>query len=1062
MSDLRYIAGFLGLAAFAFTSCSSGSSGSSAGGSSFDLSHVGNGFGQLLPHQVKILGDDGEPTSNITSIRSDEDLLANVRVGNQILPTPVFDSATILPSGAAGNHFLLVKFTEPVSFDSVMSNLPGMITSNSLTGTVIVLQVDPATGQATPIKGRAFINGWTYGSIAATIDPVTGEVYDSPRLFREHWVAGGADELTALAVRSGTPGLGFPGTEHVEHGTFSGAHELVTPSSFVFIIDEDEDLSTHETFPTGVDIQVRMTTGVKGVDGKSLARSAVISTTVGSDTITPEIRVSPPPHAVPLILPGGGARDVDPMTTIRVEYSEPLQPTSVGNLPLDGSVPSQSPAVTLAFGPDTSRVQVPFTAMPVSVFDLTTYLLTPAFHFPGEGPVNHECGVYNRVDVTVNAQQILDLAGNTNTLPATTFFETGEGPGLVNAPVAPEAIYLARLGATPGLSVIDLNGFGGGTGNPNFDFSFATFTEGNTNFPNNSNVKLQGTLMRPPLQSGTCTVDGGSSGVFTLVRDTSLSDLLIRAPMILRPDDMMLGHALDMTFNNAPAPFGCQSGGGNLCAQNAQKVYQVIQGGPNTLTPPILNNPILNTVIGGENTISWAPSPNPPPLIFPPLCVSPFIGGMEPTSVDTVALQGLQNLLVPGDPFGDPNNGLPPEGLLSAEQNAWFQGPPLPKPVLSACIPYMFRQQIGQFLYVIDRARNEIVVLNSNRMTVIDRIGTPDPTTLAMSPNLDFLAIANQSVRTVSFIDINPTSATFHTVVHTAVVGTSPRGIAWEPGNEDVLVCNEGESTISIISAWSLEVRKTLSSQLFKPFDLVITPRQNGFGFQRQVYFAYIMNRNGQLAIFESGPNSVNGWGFDDIIGTAPQKFQNPKTIHADLVNINSAVWIVHEGPIDPETNEAGPVGHPAVTNLKIESALFGALNLNVNSLLIPQFRDMALAVDVSLGPDVLSGVPVDVAFDNLRNFGGLPNFTTTFGAGSPVILNGKSLVRQAGFIVQNTCEPRFMFVAIPSPTVGSDGMIDVIDIGGGYTKVDVSAFRPGDQSIEVTDVSLMMDYFKQ
>ncbi len=1056
MIKLRYSAGFLGLAAFALTACSGGGSSSSAQ-SSFDLLQVTNGFGQLLPHQIYILGADDLPTTNITSIRSEEEFLANVRTGNPILPTPVFDTTAIIPSGEPGNHFISVRFTDAILFESVMSNLPGMITNNSLTGTIIVLQIDPATGTASPIKGKAFINGRTYGSDASTIDPETGEEVAAPVLWPEQWVT----LVDGVVTANQAQGVGFPGTE----GTFAGAQDLVTPGTFVFIPDADGDLSTHETFPSGVDIQVRITTGVTNDKSQNLANSAVVATTVGADTINPEVRVTLPPNSQPHVSPGGGAQDVDPMTTIRVEFSEPLQPTSLGALPL-GKVPTPSAAIAVEFGPASSRVQVPFEVMPISIYDLTTFDLTPVFHFPGEGPPDAECGVFNRVDVTVNPAQLLDLSGNMNTLPATTYFLTGEGPGLVNAPVAPEAVYIGRLGSTPGISVIDLNGFGGGTGNPAFDHSFATFTEGNTNFPNNSNVKLQGSQLRPPLTVGSCTVDGGSAGVFTLTLDTSLNSRLIRSPVILRPDDMMLGHALDGTFNNAPAPFGCQSGGGNLCALNGKKLLQVIQGGPNTLTPPILNNPILNTVIGGENTISWAPSPNPPPFVFPPLCVSPYIGGMEPTSIDSQAGPPIgnlsQNLLVPGDPFGDPLNGIPPEGLLSPEQNAWFQGPSLPKSTLNACSTYMFRQQIGQFMYVIDRARNEVVVLNSNRMTVIDRIGTPDPTTLAMSPNLDFLAVANQSVNLVTFIDINPASATFHQVVHNTVVGTSPRGIAWEPGNEDILVCNEGENTLSIISAFSLEVRKTLSSQLSQPFDLAITPRQGSFGFQRQVYFAYIMNRTGRLAIYESGPNSVNGWGYDDIIGTAPQTFQNPKALRADLVNINSALWIVHEGPIDPETNKEGESGVPAVSNLKIESALFGALNLNVNSLLIPQFRDMSLAVDVSLGPEVLSGVPVGVAFDNMRNFGGLPNYVTTFSAGVPIQQNGKSLVRTVGNIVQNTCEPKFMFVAVPSPTIGSDGVIDVIDVSGGYTIVDTSAYRPGDQSIEVTDASILMDYWNQ
>jgi hypothetical protein len=129
--------------------------------------------------------------------------------------------------------------------------------------------------------------------------------------------------------------------------------------------------------------------------------------------------------------------------------------------------------------------------------------------------------------------------------------------------------------------------------------------------------------------------------------------------------------------------------------------------------------------------------------------------------------------------------------------------------------------------------------------------------------------------------------------------------------------------------------------------------------------------------------------------------------------------------------------------------------------LFIPQFRDLALSVAVSLGPDVLSGVPVDIAFDNQRNFGGLANYTTTFSSGVPVQQNGKSLVRTLT-IPQNTCEAQFMFVAIPNPSFGSEGVIDVIDIGGGYNKKDTNAFIPGLQSIPCTNAAVLMDYWRQ
>ena len=41
-----------------------------------------------------------------------------------------------------------------------------------------------------------------------------------------------------------------------------------------------------------------------------------------------------------------------------------------------------------------------------------------------------------------------------------------QGAPVVNAPVAPEAIYIGGAGTVPMVAVIDMNGFGQGTGDP--------------------------------------------------------------------------------------------------------------------------------------------------------------------------------------------------------------------------------------------------------------------------------------------------------------------------------------------------------------------------------------------------------------------------------------------------------------------------------------------------------------------------------------------------------------------------------------------------------------------
>ena len=1037
--------------------CGGGSNGSSQAGS-MDLVQVSNGFGQLLPHKVYRLNPNGTASETLLSVRTLSDLVANLNSTNGVQPPPQFPTVAVLPSNAAGNHFLFAEFTRPVDVSTVLDPSPSAQAVNGLRGSIQLVQIDPASGGSSIVRARVFV-GMQDGEdvLAMTYGGAPGP---DGLLTLQAWVrrSGSTGAVTALTVDGETPGLGFPGTETL----FSGYEKLITPGAVVFVADSDGNLSQKETFPANRQLRLSISTEVRSTSGVNLIRTALAATTVGVDNLRPEVATTPPPDQRADVTPGGGDVDVDPMTSIRIAFTEPVQPTNIGSLP-NGLAPVVSPSIFVEFGPPASRVRVPFTAAPLSVFDLTRYELTPAFNFPGEGPSSVECGVYNAVDVIVNANQVRDLAPvpNLNLLSSTSSFTTGEGPGLVNAPVTPDAIYVGRVGAVPGISVVDLNGFGQSTGNPDFDPSYQTFLEGRSNFPNNPNVRLQGGLLRPPLTPGTCTVNGGSSGVFTLTRDSSLNNLLIRAPLLTNVSDMMLGHALDSAFNNGPQPFGCQSGGGNLCAQDGKKLISAVTNGSGNTMTPTQAGQFGGLGAGAENLMGWAPHPNPPPLVFPPLCISPYIGGQEPTSIDTQVSALLTNLLVPGDAFGSPLVGVPPSGLLTPEQNAFFQGPSLPQATVGACAQFQMRQQIGHYLYVIDRARREIVVLNSNRMTVIDRIPTFDPTSLAMAPNLNFLAVVNQLSDLVSFLDIDPNSPTFHQIVQETAVGLRPRGISWDPGNEDILVTNEGQNTVSVLSASSLTVRKVVSSQLNGPFEVAITPRQPCWGFSRFVYFAYILNRNGKIAVFESGPNSVNGWGYDDMIGVSTETFLSPKTMQADPLDLRSAMWIAHEGPINAQ-GQSGQIGTPALSKFVAVSGITGQLPLNFTSLLTPQFRDIAYGVQISLGQEKLSGLPVDLAFDDLRVLSGLPNFQSTFSAGPPAQANGKHHVRgTCSTGVVNTSEPKYLFVAVPNP-IGGTGVVDVILLDGTFGRIDTNPFRAGTQSIPAPDVQVVSSFFRQ
>ena len=210
----------------------------------------------------------------------------------------------------------------------------------------------------------------------------------------------------ALDVDGAFPGVGFPGTE----GTtgFAGGNKIISPNSLVFVVDEDDDLTTYETFPEGQQISMRITNGVLAKSGKALLNAGLASSTVGADTITPEVAQSPPPFSIPNITPGNGEQGVDPLQNIVVEFTEPIQPYTLAPLP-SSTPPTLGSAIQVRFGPSASTVDVPFFVQPLSPYDLTRYELLPAFNFPGAGPASDGCGTFNRVDVTVNSAQFSDL-----------------------------------------------------------------------------------------------------------------------------------------------------------------------------------------------------------------------------------------------------------------------------------------------------------------------------------------------------------------------------------------------------------------------------------------------------------------------------------------------------------------------------------------------------------------------------------------------------------------------------------------------------------------------------
>ncbi len=572
-------------------------------------------------------------------------------------------------------------------------------------------------------------------------------------------------------------------------------------------------------------------------------------------------------------------------------------------------------------------------------------------------------------------------AQSSERIPVQPLQASGGNARTVNAPVAPEAIYVGVGGASPGVSVIDTNGFGQGTG------QLAA-----SNWPKNPSIGQPGTY--PSLSIGTSSLDAGGAGPLTLTLDQLGSPLLVDSTDVGTILDLHLGHPLDKVYNN-----------GNI------NIYAT---GPNQINPATMTHQI-------GNTIMVAPHPNPPRVIFP--SPNPIMGivSEEPTVTSSSGPPGTvtttappcffssTNQLVKGNPFG------PIPGLFDVNFGGVFYGPqpppPSPPPPPPFC-PFTSRQQVGHFLYALDATRKEVVVLNSNRFTVLARIPMPDPQSMAMSPNLRWLAVANGSTGTIEFIDVEPFSQRFHRVIAKVNVGPGPTALAWQPEGEDLIVVNRNAGTLSLISGVNLRLRRTLQSRFLQaPIDVVATARQTRIGYNTGTWFAYVLNANGRIAVFESGPDSI---GYDNVIGLVRDTFPGATTMQPDTTSFESAIWIAHRDS----------AGLGQVSRLELQVRREDPRRVKRDR---PSKRGRTWAVTSRIGG--FSGkVLVDLAFDDIRNNGAFPDARSALIPGLRYAEHsGKGHVKSLKGCPAPAAIPQLMFVA-----ASDTGKVDVIDIDSG------------------------------
>ena len=574
-------------------------------------------------------------------------------------------------------------------------------------------------------------------------------------------------------------------------------------------------------------------------------------------------------------------------------------------------------------GASSTQAVIPIRVHPLHQNNLATYVIDPLISLPGSTPTT--IGAYNpikiRVQVTVYEAPLNGVSADpddsgpaspVNLGPCSFFGETfkpggiisrtftvDEGGRYVNAPVSPNALYYA-MGAG-GIGVVDLDGNGFTTNHPNFT-KVALVTSiryynrnGNAGMGNGNNYAY-GAKANPgnPIGLGHLTAVPGvneGSGVHNPGGDDDVNgmdkvvcDSLGNAQ--LYPDstgpatysnisDIDLGDFLDTIFYDTS----------NRWARKSLHVSYVM--------------PTAGDYV--SNSIDTPPQPNPPPLTLPigmrvvdvlvddkgvvengafvimgkevfTVGLQQVLGANFPWPMDTafVHLKPAELCNPPttyDQPF--PPNPNPANPYLADYCNS---GPLAESSTLGYGVTYGCRQQIGNFLFACDKNNNEVKVINSNSMEVITSIsGFSSPDSLTVSGDLNKLYVTNQGNGLVSVFNVDPLSEEFLNHIADIPVGNQPKGLCAQPDYEDVLVCNYGDSSISIINMGTNTVRKTISSLVNNPWDMVAGPRQSTFGYGAGIYFGYISNYGGNnILVFESGPSGYGGIGYDDILDPVP------------------------------------------------------------------------------------------------------------------------------------------------------------------------------------------------
>jgi hypothetical protein len=314
----------------------------------------------------------------------------------------------------------------------------------------------------------------------------------------------------------------------------------------------------------------------------------------------------------------------------------------------------------------------------------------------------------------------------------------------------------------------------------------------------------------------------------------------------------------------------------------------------------------------------------------------------------------------------DDQNGVAPSGILNCIN------PMIPPPQP----PYGLR------LYVTDLTSGSLKVFNSYDFSLITTIpGIASPRGLGISPDLNFLYVSNELQGTVQRINSNPASPNFHTITNTIAVGNGPRSISVQPANEDAIVANFAENTISFIRTSTQTERARFSTGL-GPTDIFVTRRMLGMGLTNE-YMAFIPCLFGNsVNVYESSGGAVlenlpNGrmvateggflgptrgtWNWQSYINL----FTGPGCFVANSIGSNVDILYLSFFTLSPPPGFPGPAGTRTFIKSTVASQFSGPADISIDNMSgmynfnVVGFTNNKATCDPSLGAGVPSVIVV-------------------------------------------------------------------------------------------------------